>query len=274
MKFLRFIAPLLLIVNFAFAAFLEARSLDEIKQSGVIRVGLLEYDSSALGWRDKNGTYIDYDVYLAERIAKDLGVRLERVFLKTKRRIPYVREGVVDIMLANFTVTEERARWVDFAQPYMKIALGVISPASAPIKSPTDMEGKRLIVVESTTSQNYLENHPAEDMKVIAFDTYTQAFAALKNGEADGFLCDSTIAVSWTNANPDFVAEITNLGNRDVIAPAVQKGNFSLMAWLNDEIVKLGEENFLLEAYEKTLKRKFGNKMSPQDVIIDEWRVR
>ena len=76
---------------------------------------------------DENGEYQGYDVYFGNRIAQDLGVELEYVSTEAASRIEYLQTGKVDIILANFTVTPERAEEVDFALPYMNVALGVVS---------------------------------------------------------------------------------------------------------------------------------------------------
>ena len=84
---------------------------------------------------DENGEYQGYDVYFARRLAEDLGVEANFVSTEAANRIEYLQTGKVDIILANFTVTPERAEEVDFALPYMNVALGVISPDSNVITS-------------------------------------------------------------------------------------------------------------------------------------------
>ncbi|VJW06129.1 polar amino acid ABC uptake transporter substrate binding protein [Streptococcus pneumoniae] len=67
----------------------------------------------------------------------------------------------VDITLANFTVTDERKKQVDFALPYMKVSLGVVSPKTGLITDVKQLEGKTLIVTKGTTAETYFEkNHP------------------------------------------------------------------------------------------------------------------
>ena len=81
------------------------RSLDEIKESGKIVIGVFS-DKAPFGYVDENGKYQGYDVYFAERIAKDLGVNVEYVSTDPASRVEYAATGKVDIILANFTVTE------------------------------------------------------------------------------------------------------------------------------------------------------------------------
>ena len=106
------------------------RTVDEIKKSGTIKIGVFS-DKNPFGYVDEKGEYQGYDIYFAKRIAKDLGVKLEFVSTEAANRVEYLKTGKVDIILANFTVTDERAESVDFALPYMKVALGVVSPDKA-----------------------------------------------------------------------------------------------------------------------------------------------
>ena len=76
---------------------------------------------------DENGEYQGYDVYYARRLGEDLGVDVNFVSTEAANRIEYLQTGKVDVILANFTVTPERAEEVDFAVPYMNVALGVVS---------------------------------------------------------------------------------------------------------------------------------------------------
>ena len=81
------------------------RTLDEIKDSGKIVIGVFS-DKNPFGYVDENGDYQGYDVYFAERLAKDLGVEIEYVSTEPASRVEYLESGKVDVILANYTVTE------------------------------------------------------------------------------------------------------------------------------------------------------------------------
>ena len=92
------------------------RTLDEIKESGTINIGVFS-DKNPFGYVDENGEYQGYDIYFANRIGEDLGVKVNFVSTEAANRIEYLQTGKVDIILANFTVTDERKEEVDFAHP-------------------------------------------------------------------------------------------------------------------------------------------------------------
>ncbi len=243
------------------------RTVDEIKESGKVVIGVFS-DKAPFGYVDENGKYQGYDVYFAERIGKDLGVDIEYVSTDPASRVEYAATGKVDIVLANFTVTDERAEKVDFALPYMKVKLGVVSPDSAVVKSIDDLKDKTLIVVKGTTAETYFEkNEP--DVKLQKYDEYADAYNALLQGRGDAFSTDNTEVLAWAIVNPGYTVGIDALGNADTIAPAVQKGNASLLNWLNDEIKALGEENFFHADYDATLASVYGSAANPDNLVVE-----
>lgn len=247
------------------------RTLDEIKESGKIVIGVFS-DKAPFGYVDENGKYQGYDVYFAERIAKDLGVKVEYVSTDPASRVEYAATGKVDIILANFTVTEERAQQVDFALPYMKVKLGVVSPDNALITDVEQLNGKNLIVVKGTTAETYFEkNYP--DVTLQKYDEYADAYNALLDGRGDAFSTDNTEVLAWAIQNPGFTVGIDALGNADTIAPAVQKGNNTLLEWLNDEIEALGKENFFHADYEATLADVYGDAANPDNLVVEGGKV-
>ncbi|MBQ8836917.1 MAG: cysteine ABC transporter substrate-binding protein [Clostridia bacterium] len=247
------------------------RTLDEIKESGKVVIGVFS-DKAPFGYVDENGDYQGYDVYFAERIAKDLGVEVEYVSTAPASRVEYVATGKVDIILANFTVTEERAQQVDFALPYMKVKLGVVSPDNALITDAEQLNGKTLIVVKGTTAETYFEkNYP--NVNLQKYDEYADAYNALLDGRGDAFSTDNTEVLAWAIQNPGFTVGIDALGNADTIAPAVQKGNTTLLDWLNDEIAALGEENFFHADYAATLASVYGDAANPDNLVVEGGKV-
>lgn len=248
------------------------RSIADIKQSGKLIIGVFS-DKAPFGYIDKDGNYQGYDVYFAERLAKDLGVKAEYISLEPANRVEYAKTGKVDIVLANFTVTKERAEQVDFALPYMKVALGVVSPAKANITSIDQLKDKLLIVAKGTTAETYFAKHHPE-VKLLKFDQYTETFNALLDGRGAAFSTDNTEVLAWAMKNPDFKVGITSLGDLDTIAPAVQKGNKELLAYINDEIKKLGEENFFHKNYEATLAPVYGSAVNPDDLVVEGGEIK
>jgi len=243
------------------------RTVDEIKESGTINIGVFS-DKAPFGYVDEYGKYQGYDIYFAERIGEDLGVEINYVSTEAASRIEYLQTGKVDIILANFTVTEERAQEVDFALPYMNVALGVVSPNDRVITDLSEIgSDDRVIVISGTTAETYLvKNNP--EITLQKFDTYASAKEAFENGTGVAWANDNTEVIAFAIENEGYTVGIDELGNADTIAPAVSKGNESLLNWLNEEIKSLGEEKFFHAAYEATLAEIYG--LDYEDTLVVE----
>ena len=233
------------------------RTLDEIKASGTINIGVFS-DKNPFGYVDENGEYQGYDVYFARRIGEDLGVEINFVSTEAASRVEYLETGKVDIVLANFTVTPERAEKVDFALPYMNVALGVVSPDSRVITDLSQLTADdQVIVITGTTAEDYLvKNNP--EITLQKFDTYANAKTALENGSASAWANDNTEVIAYALQNEGYTVGIPSLGSQDTIAPAVSKGNETLLNWINDEIKALAGEQFFHKDYEATLTETYG----------------
>lgn len=130
------------------------------KKSGELRIAVFG-DKKPFGYVDNDGSYQGYDIELGNQLAKDLGVKVKYISVDAANRAEYLISNKVDITLANFTVTDERKKQVDFALPYMKVSLGVVSPKTGLITDVKQLEGKTLIVTKGTTAETYFEkNHP------------------------------------------------------------------------------------------------------------------
>lgn len=248
----------------------QARTLDEIKEDGKIKIGVFS-DKNPFGYVDENGEVQGYDVYFAKRIGKDLlgsEDAVEFVYVEAANRVEYLESAKVDIILANFTVTDERAEKVDFALPYMKVSLGIVSPDANEITDVEQLNGKTLIVVKGTTAETYFgENYP--DINLLKFDEYQEAYDALLDGRGDAFSTDNTEVLAWALQNPGFTVGVESVGSADSIAPTVQKGNTDLLNWINDEIKGLADEEFFHKDFEETLAPVYGESVDAENLVVE-----
>ena len=244
-----------------------ARTVEQIKKSKTIKIAVFS-DKKPFGYVDENGEYQWYYVYFGNRIAKDLGVKVKYIPVEAASRVEVLATGKVDLVLANFTVTPERADKDGFALPYMKVALGIVSPESALITAPEQLNGKTLIIAKGTTAETYFtKNYP--EVKLLKFDLYSEAYNALLDGRGDALSTDNTEVLAWAIENKGFAVGVDSLGNLDAIAPAVQKGNTSLLNWLNDEIKSLEKEQFFHADYEATLRSVYGASSDADSLVVE-----
>ncbi|RDU73784.1 glutamine ABC transporter substrate-binding protein [Helicobacter aurati] len=247
-------------------------AIETIKQRGVLRVGVFS-DKPPFGYINAQGEYDGFDVFIAKRIAKDLlgdESKIEFIPVEAAARIPALQANKVDIIMANFTQTKERERQVLFAKPYMKVSLGVVSKNGA-ITDVEQLRGKKLIVNKGTTADMYFTKNTAIGLEeLLKFDQNTETFQSFLQGKADALSHDSTLLFAWVKENPDYKVGITELGDKDQIAPAVKKENKDLLEWLNNEITKLQHERFFEQAYTLTLAPAFGSDITSDMVIFTD----
>ena len=124
-----------------------------------------------------------------------------------------------------------------------------------------------MIVISGTTAETYLtKNYP--DIKLQKFDTYAAAKSAFENGTGVAWANDNTEVIAFAKENEGYTIGIDSLGSSDTIAPAVTKGNTSLLDWMNEEIETLGKEKFFHKDYEETLVDAYG--LDYEDTLVVE----
>ena len=244
-------------------------SIEQIKKNGVVRIGV--FSDTAFGYLDAQGKSQGFDVEIAKHVAKDLlgdENKVEFVLTEAANRVEYLKANKVDIIFANFTVTPERKEVVDFAQPYLKVALGIVSPKDQPITDIAQLKGQTLLVNKGTTADSFFsKQHP--EIKLQKYEQNTETFDALKDKRGVALAHDNLLVLAWAKENPNYTVGIANLGEQDLIAPAVKKGNTELLDWLNQDLQKLSQEGVIQQAYEKTLKPVYGDGISEKDLLVE-----
>lgn len=247
----------------------QTSAIEQIKQAGKVRIGVFS-DKPPFGYVDAQGKSQGFDVEIGKAITKDLlgdENKVEFVLVDAANRAEYLLSKKVDIILANFTVTAARKEVVDFANPYMKVALGVVSKNGEVITNLEQLKDKILIVDKGTTADIFFtKNYP--NIKLLKFEQNTETFEALRDGRGDALSNDNTFLFAWAKQNPGYTVGVKSFGDQDVIAPAVRKDAPDLLNWLNTEIVKLSKEGVLKQAYEKTLLPVYGDSVSESDIAV------
>lgn len=246
----------------------EDGALASIKQADKIRIGVFG-DKPPFGFVDADGANQGFDVEIAKNLGKALlgsEDKVEFVLTEAANRVEYLKSNKVDLILANFTKTPERAEVVDFADPYMNVALGVISSTHSQIKDVAELKGLTLIVNKGTTADAYFsKNHP--EVKLLKFDHNTEAFAALKDGRGAALAHDNALLWAWARENREFSVGIAKLGPEEHIAAAVRKGEPQLLAWINANLAEQKQNGQLQAAFEKALKPVYGAGVKAEDLL-------
>ena len=245
--------------------------IEKIQKRGKLVVGVFT-DKPPFGFINEKNENDGFDIALAKQFAKDLlgdENKIEFVPVEAASRVPFLQSDKVDIIMANMTVTPDREKVVDFANPYMKVAIQILGNDKDNIKSLNDLKGKKLIVNKGTTADIFFtKNYP--DIELLRFDHNTEAFQALKDGRGVALAHDSLLLYAWAQTNPGFTIVNEKLEEPSPIAPAVKKGNNELREWINNELTELGKQNYLHKIYDEKLKDIFGTAVSSPDEVVTE----
>ena len=240
--------------------------LDMILDRGHILVGTMG-DRPPFSYVASDGSYQGLDPFIARRLALELfGDENAVEFVETTaaNRIPFLTSNRVDLILASFTVTEERAESVAFAEPYMTVYLGLLGPEGTTVSSLEDLKNGTVIVTTGSSSEIFFTmEHP--EINILSFGQTTEAFAAMADGRGDAIAMDNSI-LFLPNEGLDVI--LPYIGGDSTIAPAVNLNSHALLDWVNDTMVNLRAEGFFEVAFTETLEPAFIDGVTAEDIMI------
>lgn len=216
-----------------------ADQLADIKASGTLRVATFDSNPPFGSIDPKTYNLVGYDVDFAKAIADALGVKLQLVPTNPANRIPLLQSGKVDLIVADITITPERAQVISFSTPYFETGLQLLAPASS-----SDVlaaySSARIGAVKGTTGEQVLKTR-FPGSRVLSYDDIPTALAALRNGSVDAIAQDSTILAGLLAEAPDKVKFkiLPEKLSVEIIGIGLAKGQPALLARVNDILVSL-----------------------------------
>lgn len=182
------------------------------------------------------GQYDGIDMAIAKQIAEKNGMTAEIENMEFDSLLIALENGQIDAVIAGMTVTDERKEEADFSTPYYEATQVMIVKEDSDIKKASDMEGKRICVIQGYTGETCVN-----DMGYAyeAFKKGTEAVMELVNGKCDVVVIDSATARKYVNDNEGLkIVEDPEAFEGEQYAIAVKKGNTELL----DKINKVIEE--------------------------------
>ena len=252
-----------------FTSSVVANTLSEIRQSGTIRVGVFEAQPPFSKFED--GKFQGFEVTLAEALSKDIfggkAGKVEFVPVKASERLKVLEENKVDMVLATFTITNERKQLVDFTTPYFAVNIGVLTRKGDKIKTMSDLHGKPIIAESGTTSEAYFKK---EGFEIINCATAHECYKILKEGKGAGFAHDNLLVLAYAVVDSDTEVNIKNLGVSDFLGIAVSKGNKDLLEFLNGELIKLSKDGFMKKTYDESIEPYYKGTAEKKYFLLDD----
>ena len=204
------------------------------------------------GFKEKNtGKLVGFDIDIITAIAKEEGAEVDIQNLNFDALLPALQSNTLDIAISDMTISEERARSVDFSNPYYIAGSGlVVNTDNTNITSFKDLEGKRIGVSIGSTGAEIAGKIPNADVR--QFNLIIDAFLELQNRGVDVVINDTPVNEFYVANKGRGIAKV--VGEDYDAAPlgiAVKKGNTELLDKINSGLSKIKENGKYREIYKK-----------------------
>jgi len=229
----------------------QADQLADIKAAGVIKIATFDANPPFGSVDAQTHDLVGYDVDFANALAKALGVKLELVATNPANRIPLLQSGKADLIVADITITPERAQVIDFSTPYFVTGQQFLVPSKAGDKL-DDYQRARIGAVKGTTGEQSLHQRFPQS-RVLSYDDIPLALTALRNGNVKAITQDSTILAGLLAEAPDKAKFkiLPDLLSKEEIGVGVKKGEPTLLKAVNDELAKLEQSGEATTIYNR-----------------------
>jgi polar amino acid transport system substrate-binding protein len=233
------LAALTVVGSISISTAANADQLADIKKAGVLRAAVFDSNPPFGQVDEKSHDIIGYDIDFAKAIAGKLGVKLELVATNPANRIPLLTSGKVDLIVADITITPERAKVVDFSTPYFVTGQQFLVPSDGSDKLDSYATA-RIGAVKGTTGEQALKTRFPQ-ARVLSYDDVPLALAALRNGNVQAITQDAEILAGLLAGAPDkakykIPAELLS---REDIGVGVKKDAKALLTEVNKTLVEL-----------------------------------
>lgn len=240
-----------------FASTAMAGTLEDIQARGKLLVAI-DIAHSPYGMLDAGGNRIGSDVETAQLLADDLGVPLEIVPASGSNRIPFLISNKVDVVIASFSITDERKKVIDFSKPYGVVPVVVAAPKSDSIASAKDMDGMEVAVARGATADievTRVVKEAGSDVDIKRYEDEATATTAVATGQQKVFAAALSTAQALIEDRPALDMEVKFEMNAYPMGIGLRKGDDPFKARI-DEFVTTNLHNGKLNGiYKKYFKQ-------------------
>ncbi|RBP64184.1 amino acid ABC transporter substrate-binding protein (PAAT family) [Brevibacterium sanguinis] len=245
----------------------DSKTWQAAKDAGKLTVGV-KFDQPGLGnVKAGSDTPEGFDIEIAKMVAAELGFSADQIeFTETvsANREPFLQQGNVDMVVATYTINDERKKVVDFAGPYYVAGQDLLVAADSDIAGPEDLAGKKVCSVDgSTPAQNIEEKYT--EAELVTYDTYSKCVTDLQSGSVDAVTTDDAILRGYA---AQFEGEFKVVGKPFTEEPygvGLPKDDQALRDAVNDALEKGMDNGKWTEAFEYTLGSAEGVQMPEID---------
>ena len=238
-------------------------TLDTIKQRKKILIAV-DIGAPPYGFLDTQAKQAGSDVEAATLLAKDLGVELEIVPVTGPNRVPFLLTKKADLVMASFSITDERKKVIDFSTPYGVVPIVVAGPKAATLKGFADLAGKNIAVTRGTTSDQELSRGTKEvaGVSIVRYEDDATTNTAVATGQQDYLAAAPSVIPAVKKANPARDIDIKFVMKSFPYGVGLRKDDVALKGWV-DGWVKTNLKN---GKFNEIYKRHFGLSL-PEEML-------
>jgi polar amino acid transport system substrate-binding protein len=232
----------------------SADTLEDILQRGSLRVGL-EPGYMPFELTNQKGEIVGFDVDVAKRMAKAMGVKLELVSTAWDGIIPALLTKKFDILMSGMTLTQERNLKINFAEPYIVIGQTILlrKELAGQVKSYKDLNNaKYKIGSKLGTTGEQAAKRMIPKAKYISYETEQEGVLEAVNGKIDAFVYDkpfNTVAIGQHGQGK--LVHLDTPFTYEPLAWAVRKGDYDFINWLNNFMNQIKNDGTYNHIYHK-----------------------
>jgi glutamate transport system substrate-binding protein len=256
------------------AQFDEGTTMATLADQGSITIGT-KFDQPGFGLKNPSTDQPEgFDVEIGKIIAGELGIAADKikwVEAVSANREQFIQNGDVDLVIATYTINDERKGLVDFAGPYYVAGQDIMVTKENPegIEGPDDLAGKKVCSVEgSTPAQNIRDKYP--DAKLTLFDVYSKCADALGNGQVDAVTTDNVILTGLVAASDGKFELIGKPFTEEPYGIGLTKGDDDFRNFVNDTLEKSFDDGSWAEAWDRTAGQITGQE-APEPPKVDRY---
>lgn len=233
----------------AFPTLAAADALDDIRANGVLRAAI-DLGSPPFGMTDASMQPTGSEVESARLLAEHLGVDLQIVEVTSPNRIPFLLTGKADVVVASLSVTEERRKVIDFANPHGVIPIIVAAPASVQASEIADLAG----VAVATTRGSTNDQQATTDLtgaNLVRYDDDATLVTAVVSGQNDVIVSSPMIMAAVNQRRQADPLESKIVLKVNPYSVGIRKGEDALVAAVNEWVAEDLANGKLNEIYHR-----------------------
>jgi|SRR5882757_1192590 len=230
--------------------------VDRAKADNKLTVGI-KFDQPGIGLKTADG-YAGFDIDVAKYVATKMGVDEKNITFKqapSAQREDLIAQGDVDLVVASYTINDNRKQKVSFAGPYFVAGQDLLIKAdNTAITGPDSLNGKKLCSVTGSTSAQTVKTKWANDVSLQQYGGYSECVTGLLNGTIDAITTDDIILQGYAAANAGKLKVVGKPFTSEPYGIGLKKGDTKTQQALDGYIQNMEQDG----SWAAALKKNFG----------------